>query len=314
MDGWLNYLSTGNTFAKGQAAVLGSVESFYLSGPNGQASATNQTWVVYLYKRLLGRTPQNGEETGWVNALNAGQLSRETLAFQFLMSQEQTQTRIQSWYTAYQFGGSSTPPAATLFAAAWDLRRGLTEETVLLRLMTSGMGGTGSDYLDLTTEGSWLKAVYRDSLGREAAPAELIGWMQQMEAGTTLATVGRNVIRSTEKHQQLVRGYYIKYLHRTATPSDAEITPLVNQLNAGVRREQVIATLMASSEYYVWAGNTPNAFVNAVWVDILGRAATAGESSAVSYWAGYSNARNELPLALMGTDEYCFNTPSRTTG
>jgi FG-GAP-like repeat/Domain of unknown function (DUF4214) len=308
VDGWLTYLSTGNTFSKGQAAVLGSVEAFYLSGPTGQSSATNQTWVTYLYRRLLGRTPSGGEDTGWVNALNAGQLTRETLAFQFLMSQEQTQTRIQQWYTAYQFGGSTTPPAATLHAAAWDLRRGLTEETVLLRLMTSGMTGTSSDYLDLMTEGSVLKAIYRDALGREAASAELIGWMQQMEAGTTLATVSRNVIRSTEKHQQLVRGYFSKYLHRTATPSNAEITPYVNQLNSGVRREQIIATLMASNEYYVYAGSTASGFVNAVWMDILGRAPTGGEASAVAYWTGYTNTRNELPLALMGTDEYCFNT------
>ncbi len=308
VNGWLTYLSTGNTFSRGQAAVLGSVESFFLSGPTGQSSATNQTWVVYLYQRLLGRTPSGGEESGWVNALNAGQLSRETLAFQFLMSQEQTQARVRSWYTAFSIGGSTTPPAATLHAAAWDLRRGLTEETVLLRLMTSGMQGTSSDYLDLMTEGSWLKSMYRDSLGREAGSAELIGWMQQMEAGTTLAIVGRNVIRSTEKHQQLVRGYFIKYLHRAVAPSDAEITPFVNQLNAGIRREQIIATLMASNEYYVWAGSTANAFVNAVWVDILGRAATAGEASAVAYWTGYTNSRNELPLALMGTDEYCFNT------
>ena len=40
---WLGFLAAGNTYARGEAQILGSQEAFNLSGPTGAASATNQT-------------------------------------------------------------------------------------------------------------------------------------------------------------------------------------------------------------------------------------------------------------------------------
>ena len=307
IEDWLDFLEVGNTFARAQAQILGSLEAFLLSGPSGATSATNRTWVNYLYIRLLGRAPQNGEENGWVNALNSLAISRPNLAFQFLMSQEQTQTRVKDWYADYEIGASTTPPAATLQLAGYDLRRGLTEETVLQRLLVNGLDSTSSDYLDLTTEGSWLKALYRDVLKREAGASDLIFWLQQIEAGQSISSIASRIDRSTERHNALVKGYYRRFLHRASDPTDGEIAGWVQQLNNGARRESVIAALMGSAEYYNFAGSTSEGFVNNAWQDVLGPGRTP-DSASFNFWTAQSNVRTELPKTLLLSDEYYFNT------
>ena len=307
VDGWLNFLNQGNSFATAESLVLGSAEAFYLSGPNGPNSATNATWTVYLYQRLLGRTPQNAEVVAWENAINAGQLSRVQVSIGFLKSQEYTQNLVQQWYISYRFGGSSTVPADTRFAAAWDLRRGFTEEYVLKRLMTQGMEGTSSDYLSTQTDGTWLRALFQDVLQRPLSTADAIYWLQQREAGVSLPTIGDIVQRSTERHNLLVTSWFRTYLHRNANPTGAEIASFVTRLDNGERRETVISSLLASQEYYNFAGGTTDGFIFAVYQDLLGPGRTP-DAVALNYWRTQANVRSALPLALMTTDEYCFNT------
>jgi hypothetical protein len=304
---WLGFLAAGNTFARGEAQILGSQEAFNLSGPNGPASATNQTWVSYLYQKLLGRLPQGGEDAGWVNALNTGALTRPAIALGFLSSPEKTEARVRGWYVQFQIGGTTTPPPATLQAAGWDLRRGVTEETVLLQLLTSGLQGAGSDYTDLQVEGAWLKAVYRDVLKREASQADLVFWLRNMEAGVTMQQVAYSVVQSAERYDRLVKDYFRRYLHRAADPSSQSIAGFVNQLVNGVRRETVIASLLASEEYFNFVGRTRAGFVNTIWADVLGPGRTPDPTS-FNFWSNQANVRTELPPVLLRSDEYYFNT------
>ncbi len=307
VDNWLNVLRQGSTFAQAQALVLGSAESYFRSGPTGGASATNQTWTVSLYRDVLGRSPQNGEEAFWVNGVNAGRFQRQDVALGFLLSQEYTERLVRRWYAAYRLGGTSTPPADTLRAAAWDLRRGLPEEVVLRRLFVQGLAGGTSDYLVTHQEGSWLRALYQDELGRPVSANDAAYWLAQLEAGQTYASVANAVVRSPEHHTQLVQGYYVRYLRRAVAPSAAEVAPLAARLNAGERRESVITSILASQEYYNLAGGTTDGFVAAAYGDLLAPGRTA-DATAAAYWRTRPNVRNELPLAVMATEEYCYNT------
>ncbi len=306
VDYWLGVLNQGNTFAQAQALVLGSPESYFRSGPAGNASATNQTWTVSLYQRVLGRTPQNGEEAFWVNGVNSGQFQRQDVARGFLLSQEYTERLIRRWFATYRLGGA-TPPADTLRAAGWDLRRGVSEETVLKRLFTQGLAGGTADYLATQQEGSWLRALYQDALGRPLSSAEAVNWLAQLEGGQTYATVGNAIVRSPERHTQIVQGYYLRYLRRAVAPSAAEVAPLANRLNGGERRESVIASILASQEYYNLAGSTTDSFSNTAYGDLLAPGRQA-DATAAAYWRTRPNVRNELPMAVMMTEEYCYNT------
>ena len=307
VDYWLGVLNQGNTFAQAQALVLGSPESYFRSGPAGNASATNQTWTVSLYQRVLGRTPQNGEEAFWVNGVNAGRFQRLDVARGFLLSQEYTEKLVRQWYATYRLGGTTVPPADTLQAAGWDLRRGVPEETVLKRLFTQGLGGGSSDYLATQQEGSWLRSLYTDVLARPLSAPDAVYWLGQMEAGQTYATVGNAIVRSAEHNTQLVQGYFGRYLRRGVAPSPASIAPFVDRLNNGERRESVITSVLASDEYFRFVGGTTDAFIYAAYADLLAQG-VAPDATALAYWRSRPAVRTELPLNLMATtDQYNFN-------
>ncbi len=306
LDTWLNFLNQGNTFATAESLVLGSQEAFNKSGPNGPNSATNSTWTTYLYQRVLGRTPSSGEVAGWANALNAGQLTRPQVAIGFLLSREYTQNLVQQWYNTYRFGGTATAPADSLFAAAFDLRRGVTEETVLRRLMTQGMENTTSDYLTTTTDGTWLRAIYKDVLKRPLSASDAIYWLQQRETGMSLETIATIVLNSTERNNMLVTGWYRTYLHRAGNPTAAEIAPHVTRLVNGERREVIIADLMSSQEYYNFAGSTTDGLIYAVYADVLGPGRTP-EPAALTYWRTRPDVRSALPTYLLTVDEYYYH-------
>ncbi len=300
VDAWLPYLNLGNVFANAEALIVASQEAFNLSGGN------NQAWVVYLYQKVLGRTPQNGSESVWVNPLNAGTLQRSDVARGILLSQEGTERRVRQWYTTFAPGGP-TPPAASLRAAGWDLRRGLHEEQVLLRILGNGLNSTGSDYLSMTTEGAWLKGMYRDVLQRNASQADLTYWLQQIEGGTGLHAISYTFINSTERNILLVKSYFRRYLNRPADPATADIMPFVNQLNAGMARETLIKNLMASIEYAVISGGTTAGYVNTVYAHILGPGRTP-DTASFNYWVNNPNVKQELPFELLKSEEYLFNT------
>ncbi len=306
VDNWVAYLGTGRSFAQGQALLLQSQEAFDKSGPTGPASATNQTWVSSLYRTVLGRSPGGGEDSGWVNALNAGRLLRSDVAISFLLSAEYTQALVRGWYATYRLG-NSVPAADTLAAASWDLRRGLREETVLSRLFTQGLAGTSSDYLVTHPEGSWLRALYQDVLARPLGVSDAVYWLGQMESGVSYAGVANAVVRSPEHNTQVVQGYFTRYLRRASPPPAASVAGFTARLNAGERRESVIASILASDEYFRLAGGTQNGFIFAAYADLLGPGRQP-DANDLAYYANRPNYRGELPLVVMSSDEYAFAT------
>ena len=78
---WLGQLQSGRTPDQVAAGILGSVEYFADNG------STNQGFVSALYRNVLGRTPDSGGNTFWLNALASG-VSRTQVAFDFLTSPE----------------------------------------------------------------------------------------------------------------------------------------------------------------------------------------------------------------------------------
>ncbi len=303
VNAWMPYLSgQANTYARIESLILGSVEAINLAG------GTNAGWVSYMYQRLLGRVATPSDITAWSAVIDNGSLQRTDVAYLFLYSQERTEKRVRDWYTAYSPGNSTTAPAASLYAAAWDLRRQFHEETILLRLYGNGRNAGSSDYLTINYEGAWLKGMYRDVLKREASQADLVAWLQYLATpGSTLYTASGAIVNSVERNILLVKSYFRRYLHRAADPSDAAVMPFVNQLIAGYPRENVIRDLMASGEYAAISGGTAVGYVNSVYVDFFGPGREP-DAFTLNYWSNLPTVKQDLPLALMGVDEYLFNT------
>lgn len=290
---WQEFLASGQDDSFIQASIVGSEEVY------ANAGGTPQSWVTRLYQLVLNRDPVGGEEALWVNTLTADPGAKRQIAFGFLESQELSDQQVRTWFAQYAPGGQTSPTPEVLKAASWDLRRGLTEEIVLGNLLDSG-----GDYLVSHPEGSWLRAMYRDALGREASPAELITWLHQFELGSNFEVAGRQILYSAEYFDRLVAGWYQTYLGRGST--QPERLPLVVQLVSGVSSQVLLRDLLAGSEYYQRAGGTLNGYLNRVFVDILGRGPTPEQVAGVAGQPADS-VRSNVADFLLKSPEYAFN-------
>ncbi|HLJ96876.1 MAG TPA: DUF4214 domain-containing protein, partial [Gemmataceae bacterium] len=252
----------------------------------------------------LGRTPAQPEVDGWVNALNAGTLSRIQVASAFLLSPEYTNRLVDAYYAAYQPGGLNTPPADDLEAMGMDLRSGHTEVNALTQMLTAN-----GDYVSTQPQGSWVRALYHDVLARSAGPGEVASWLTLMEGGTPNSAVANAIVSSPEAERQIlstpqyppgpvrvgdIQGYYEHFLGRS--PSLAEAGGWVNALSSGTPRNDVIEAFLGSDEYYNLAGGTPTGFINKVFNDLLGRAPS---STDLQHGLSEPNIRTALPVQIL---------------
>ena len=286
---WTTALAGGQTFTFVEANLAASSEGFAKGG------GTNSAWISFLYQTVLGRSPGPGESGFWIGVLNANPGSRFQVALSILRSPESTNRVVTQWYSAYAPGGLSTPPVDDLEAAGWDLRRGRPEDQVIANLLASK-----GDYVSTQTEGSWLRALYQDVLQRAAQPNEVANWLQQMEAGMTENAVATLFVKSSEYHRILVGMWIQKLFQRAASPSD--LSYFGGLLDQGASWVSVQQTLISSNEYWTArAGGNVTKFVNQVFLDQVGHAASASQ---LAFWSTQVNVRTSLPAMLMSSQEY----------
>lgn len=124
---WSSLLDQGLSRRDVSISFYGSDEFFRFAG-----ASQVQPFVSMLYQRMLGRIPTNGEESGWVAALNGPNPSltrRETVAAIY-NSLEHRRRYISGLYTSI-LGRSSVSlagPEVSVWADA--IGSGLTEETI----------------------------------------------------------------------------------------------------------------------------------------------------------------------------------------
>jgi uncharacterized repeat protein (TIGR01451 family) len=94
---------------------------------------------------------------------------------------------------------------------------------------------------------------------------------------TVLNGVSGGLLRSDEYLTNLVAQYYTQLLHRT--PSAAEVNYWTSLLRSGLSDEQVLAGFASSAEYFARVGGTDQAWMEALYQDLLGRGSDAGGKS-----------------------------------
>ena len=284
IDGWQAFLAAGNSYNTARAGIIASVEAF------NNAGGTNTGWVTYLYQTLLGRTPGTGEADGWLQLLNSGQLNRSQLVPRFQGAPETLQRLINSWYAGFTPNGQSTAATDNLAAMSWDIRRGKPEEQVLRDMLT----GNG-DYLTLHNEGTWIRALYQDLLLRQPGVGEMTSLITALEVGqTNYNAIASNVVRSNEYNHVLVDSWFRKYLRRAS--SEGERAGLVNALNGGARRVDLIAGLLQGEEYFNLANRDIPTFIRQTLTDLWGYGPTP---ELLATWQGRANVRTALSIEYL---------------
>jgi Domain of unknown function (DUF4214) len=104
----------------------------------------------------------------------------------------------------------------------------------------------------------------------------------------TLDEVAIAFTRSDEYFADVVTEDYLQLLHRT--PSHGEVSSWVSLMKNGLTDEQLLAGFTSSMEYYQQAGGTDQAWIDALYLDVLGRAADAtGEAAWLNVLASGSS-------------------------
>jgi hypothetical protein len=293
---WINAIASGQSYATTSADISASDEAYNLAG------GTDKAWVDYLYTTVLGRPADTGPagDQYWIaqiNNLSRGSTvaaRRQSVAHDIKASTEGTTNLIKGFYSSYQPGGLTTPPADSFAEMFDDLQANVPEERVLAAMLT----GNG-DYLTTQASGSWLRALYQDVLNRPITPAEAVNDLNQMAAGTTQAQIAQNVITSNEARTVVINGWFNKYLGRA--PTSTELQNDLTALSAGSTYASVQVGIISSNEFYARAGGTMSTYIQAVYLDLLGRAASQSD---INGYNGATNPRVYVPTLVLGATEY----------
>ena len=211
--------------------------------PNTQA-ASNTTLVQSLYHVLLGRAPDAAGEAAWVNRLNSG-VPASSVAMSFITSTEHRTLELDDYYSRFL---GRTPDAPGLQAYLNEYAHGATDQQMIAQFLNSPEYQKQSDLSGDTGSSVVVTALYIDLLNRAPTSNEVTFWVDQLKAGTTMATVVNDFLTCTEYRTDMVNDYYTTYLGRAADPSGE--AAYLHLLQKGASTETVVASMMGLTEYF----------------------------------------------------------------
>jgi hypothetical protein len=131
-------------------------------------------------------------------------------------------------------------------------------------------------------ESAYLGQAYEDVLGRPVDAGGLTNWVPQLNSGVPRGTVIAALDHSAEYFSTVIAPLYSRYLSRA--PDTQGISFWIDQMqNHGLTDERLEADFIGSPEFYAKAGGTDKLWVDAMYLDLLGRPADpAGEA----FWIG----------------------------
>lgn len=133
----------------------------------------------------------------------------------------------------------------------------------------------------LEPNAQYVGAAFEDVLGRSPDQSGLAYWTQQLDQAAPRSTVAALIDHSAEYFGNIIiTPAYLRFLGRA--PDAAGLAYWVDQMqHHGLTDERLEAGFIGSAEFYEHAGGTDKAWVDAMYVDLLGRFPdAAGET----YW------------------------------
>jgi hypothetical protein len=243
-----------NALEQFQAGVLGSGEYLVRQrDPSAANLATNQQWVISLYRNVLGRDPNNVSNIGQseanvhLNAILSGYEPQRLAVSTAQVSSNEYQTIfINAIFTTYL---RRKPSAAEVATGLQQLAQGMTDEQLINNLVSSD-----EYYLNPTlgngNNSTWLNQAYLDILGRGiGGDTGAQGFLNALNGGSmTRSQILTAILSSPEYRSRLIAEFYNTYLGRT--PAPPELQGWLAAVNSSVTDEQVIAAILASPEYF----------------------------------------------------------------
>jgi len=104
-------------------------------------------------------------------------------------------------------------------------------------------------------------------------------FLNEVDSGVPFSMVIDQILTSPEYHGDQIAADYTMYLHRA--PDATGATFWQSALDSGLPETDLAADLLGSSEYAALHGGTPSGFVAGIYVDVLGRPASAAD---IAFW------------------------------
>jgi hypothetical protein len=248
LAGWVNLLAT-ITHHDAAADFINTPEFAAL----GATIEPNPAGSIYLlYVTVLNRAPSSAEVNAWVQT----GLPLSTIAGYFLVSPEYIGEQIGYVY-AQALPGIPIPNDSAA-ALVFDYHRDAREETMFASIVSSG-----GNYAATQAWASWIRTVYRDNLNRDASTSEVASWLGALDVGTySPAAFVSILLGSYEAHVEYIREQTRALLRREADAG------LIAYLVGYSRREDVVAFLVDSPEYFNLNGGTMTGFVQGIYRDL----------------------------------------------
>jgi hypothetical protein len=149
--------------------------------------------------------------------------------------------------------------------------------------------------------GPLVRALYHDMLQRGVDPTGYDGWRAALMSGIPVSTVGDSISRSSEYVERQVSDAYLKILGRNPDPTG--FAGWTSEIMAGrLRAGDLRMALAGSDEYFQRAGGTLEAYVAALYRDLLQRQAGPAE---IFVWvqAAQTAGRGILPAGVWNSPE-----------
>jgi sarcosine oxidase gamma subunit len=134
----------------------------------------------------------------------------------------------------------------------------------------------------LSDDRRFVRVLFLNALGRAGTLNELDAWVNVLKSNPNGASlVAAGIEGSAEGRHHLVRTWYQTYLGRQAQNNEEQ--PWVNLLLAGQSEEATLSSILGSQEFLnraqtlVGTGTTNERFVQALYLLLLNRTASAGE-------------------------------------
>jgi hypothetical protein len=166
---------------------------------------------------------------------------------------------------AYQKYLGRMPTLAEANGWVGDMQNGLSDEQ-----LEAGFIGSTEYISDHGGAGAgWVIGMYQNLLGRTPSAAEVAGWVQALADGWTTTAVAYGFATSVEAESDRVAADYETYFGRAGTAP--EIAGWVNYFEAGGSNENVIGYFVGSLEFWDVHGESPSAWLDTAYFEILGR-------------------------------------------
>jgi hypothetical protein len=232
--------------ASGGGLVAPLTHTVYVGVNNVRINFAPQddAYVAKLYRDDLGRTPSAGEVDGWVRALQ-GRGGAAAVASAIANSTEARCLLVRGWYSRY-LGRAALPSEASSWAQA--MGNGTSAELVQALILGSAEFAKRAAASNPTLSGdqAFVASLYQNLLGRTASAAEINNFV------ATLPTSGRGSVAMTflwsaECRTRQTQADYVTLLHRSTSPSPAEVAGWVY---SGLSQTTVWQLLEQSQEFF----------------------------------------------------------------